>query len=124
MRFAILALLILFSVVLSAQNDTTIEVYSKTIGKHVERKLIYYEMVNVIPFKSLGIGKHRFYINVDKDCQLSLVAEKSPVLTVEETLRFNEFISKHRVVFYDNDVLITDCKKYSNINLPISIFIE
>jgi hypothetical protein len=116
----IILFLIFSSGSLMAQENI-IKVYSAKAGRDTSHKVIYPELKNVIKLTSLPPSIYKFYIKVDDACKISMLADRSPKLTDQEAAAFNEYISKYKIEYYENDVVNSDCAKLKTLFFPIKI---
>ena len=120
MKNIVTLVLLLTFVCASAQDDKTIKIIVKTQGSEEVTKLLYHSFEGVIRLRSLEPGKHRFYIKVDEQCMISLYTDKGAKITEEEISEFNKFLSQHKIEYYKDDLMITDCNLFSHKFFPIT----
>ena len=121
MQMLLKVLLLLFVNLAFAQKENIIKVYVSKNGAQNSMRLSYYDLTNVIILKSLEPGKHRFYLKVNDSCVISVATDKSPKLTEEEMKHLNYYFAGYKLEYYDNEVLVSDCSKFSGQTFPITI---
>ena len=113
---------ILLTAVAAQSQEKTIQVFVTVKGNEKNTKLSYYQLDDIVPLKSLPMGKHRFYIKTDDACKISLVEDKGPKITPAERKAINAYFEKYTIEYFNNEVKVTDCKKFNFETLQISIF--